>query len=202
MRMPDQASLTVVVFCGARLGLNPAHKDDAQALGEALGRAGYRLAYGGGCLGLMGVIANATHQSHGQVIGIIPNFLMDREEADRLVGELVVTGTMHERKYQLYSMGDVFVSLAGGLGTLEETLEIITWRQLGLHDKPILICTNGGWADKLIDALGHCVAAGFADPFDLSLWEEVADIPSLLVRLKEIDRDSQREAENSPHRND
>ena len=178
------APLSVAVFCGSRHGNNPAFRTACDALGHGIARAGMRLVYGGGQVGLMGVVADAVLAGGGPVLGIIPEFLQRREVAHAGPVDLVLTDNMHDRKRQMFSAADVFVTMPGGLGTFDETIEITTWRQLGLHDKPILICNIGGWAQALLSTLENAVAQGFADPSIARLYEVVPDVPSLLARLQ------------------
>jgi uncharacterized protein (TIGR00730 family) len=177
---------SVVVFCGSRPGRNPAWRDAAWELGQGLAQAGIKLIYGGGRLGLMGVVADSVLDAGGQVRGIIPEFLTAMEVAHEGVTDLIVTDSMHSRKRQMFELADAFVTLPGGLGTMDETVEIITWRQLGLHEKPILICNVGGWADGLLGAFDRAVADGFAAPSARALFEVVADVPSILERLSAL----------------
>lgn len=152
----------VAVFCGSRFGIDPRHREAAVTLGRALAEAGIRLIYGGGRVGLMGVVADACLAAGGQVTGVIPSFLAKREVEHQGVTELIETATMHARKTIMAERADAFVMLPGGLGTFDETIEIITWRQLGLHDKPIILCNVAGSARPLIAALEGAVEMGFA----------------------------------------
>ena len=151
----------VCVFCGARTGDDPAHGAAAQALGELLGSGGRRLIYGGGGIGMMGLVADATLRAGGEVIGVIPEHLATREVAHAGLTELRVVGSMHERKQLMASLADGFVVLPGGLGTLEEFFEIWTWGQLGLHRKPYGLLNVNGYFGHLLAFLDHTVAAGF-----------------------------------------
>lgn len=174
---------SIVVFCGSRAGRDPAWKEAAAELGQGLARAGCRLIYGGGRLGLMGVVADAVLDAGGDVLGIIPEFLTAMEVAHERVTELVVTDSMHSRKRRMFELADAFVTLPGGLGTLDETVEIITWRQLGLHDKPVFICNVGGWADALLGAFETAVNDGFAGQSARLLYDVFADVPAVLEAL-------------------
>jgi len=158
----------------------------AEELGRGLARQNIRLVYGGGKVGLMGTVADAVLDAGGQVIGIIPEFLTRRGVAHEGLTERHVTDTMHTRKTRMFALADAFVTLPGGLGTLDETVEIITWRQLGLHDKPVLICNAGGWANALVAAFEACVQDGFADATAASLYEVLPDVPSVLDRLTHV----------------
>ncbi|GAC1345005.1 MAG: TIGR00730 family Rossman fold protein [Acetobacteraceae bacterium] len=179
---------SVAVFCGSRSGHSPTYRQAAEALGAGLAAAGLRLIYGGGRVGLMGVVADAVLAGGGTVLGIIPGFLQRREVAHEGGIELVVTETMHDRKRRMFEAADAFVTMPGGLGTFDETVEITTWRQLGLHDKPLLICNVDGWAQPYLDMLGAAVRQGFAEPSSTGLYEVVPDVAAVLNRLGRLVR--------------
>ncbi|MBV8911438.1 MAG: TIGR00730 family Rossman fold protein [Acetobacteraceae bacterium] len=179
---------SVAVFCGSRFGLDPAYRRAAEALGAGLAAAGLRLVYGGGRVGLMGVVADAALAGGGQVLGVIPDFLQRREVAHGGPVELVITETMHDRKRQMFAAADAFVMMPGGFGTFDETIEITTWRQLGLHDKPVLICDVEGWAQPYVDMLKAAIRHGFAEPSTAFLYEVLPDVPSVLARLETLAR--------------
>lgn len=184
--MPEIRS--VAVFCGSRRGHDPVFAAAARALGQGLAEAGIRLVYGGGRVGLMGVLADATLGAGGQVLGVIPDFLTRREVAHQGVRDLAVTSSMHSRKQGMFDAADAFVSLPGGLGTLDETVEIITWRQLGLHDKPMLLCDVAGSAAPLVAAFEASIANGFAAAEVRRLYEVLDGVPAVLHRLAELHR--------------
>jgi uncharacterized protein (TIGR00730 family) len=186
MAMPDIHA--VAVFCGSRTGNDPAYRAAAQMLGHGLAEAGIRLVYGGGRIGLMGVMAGAALAAGGTVLGVIPEFLTRREVAHEGITELVTTASMHSRKQRMFEAADAFVSLPGGLGTLDETIEIITWRQLGLHTKPILICDVAGSAAPFLAAIEAVIAADFAAPGARELYEVVDSVPAALQRLAHLHR--------------
>ncbi|MGI4942710.1 MAG: TIGR00730 family Rossman fold protein [Janthinobacterium lividum] len=182
--MPQgQPIRSVAVFCGSRLGADPAHRVAAVALGAGLAAAGLRLVYGGGNVGLMGAVADGVLNGGGEVLGIIPEFLQRREVAHDGVQRMILTDNMHDRKRQMFEASDAFVTMPGGLGTFDETIEITTWRQLGLHDKPILVCDVGGWAQPYLALLDAAVRQGFADPATAALYEVLPDVPAVLRRL-------------------
>jgi len=164
----------IAVFCGSRLGHDPRHREAAVTLGRALAKARIRLIYGGGRVGLMGVLADACLEAGGSVTGVIPTFLARRELEHEGLTELIETATMHARKAIMAERAEAFVTLPGGLGTYDETIEIITWRQLGLHDKPVILCDVAGSARPLIAALEAAVEMGFAGAETRSLYA-VAD---------------------------
>ncbi len=181
--MPSSPVRSVAVFCGSRFGHDPAYAQACAALGKGLGAAGYRLVYGGGGVGLMGVVADAALAAGGEVLGIIPEFLQRREVAHAGVGTMVVTDNMHDRKHRMFDAADAFVTMPGGLGTFDETIEITTWRQLGLHDKPILICDIAGWAQPYLAAIEAAVGQGFAADECLQLYEVLPSVDAILARL-------------------
>ncbi len=176
----------VAVFCGSRVGDDPAYRNAAQALGRGLAEAGIELVYGGGRIGLMGIMADAALAAGGKVIGVIPEFLMRREVAHAGITDLVVTDSMHSRKQRMFEAADAFISMPGGLGTLDETIEIITWRQLGLHDKPVLICNVSGSATPFLAAIEAADSAGFVHGADRRLYEVLEGVPAVLQRLAHL----------------
>ena len=177
-------ALSVAVFCGSRPGRDPAMLAAAGAMGAGLARLGMRLVYGGGRVGLMGALADAALAGGGRVLGVIPEFLTRHEVAHAGVSEMVVTDSMHSRKQRMAAAADAFVTLPGGLGTLDETVEIVTWRQLGLHDKPVLVCDVGGWAHGLLGAFEAAVRDGFAGEETGRLFEVLPDVDAVLRRLQ------------------
>ncbi len=174
---------SVAVFCGARPGSSPVFRDAAAALGRGLAQAGMRLVFGGGRIGLMGAVADAALAAGGAVTGVIPEFLTHAEVAHPGVREMVVTDSMHSRKQRMFELSDAFVTLPGGLGTLDETIEIITWRQLRLHRKPILLCDVAGSAAPLTAAIEAAIATGFAEPCGRDLFEVQPGVEATLQRL-------------------
>jgi uncharacterized protein (TIGR00730 family) len=190
--MPDIHA--VAVFCGSRTGNDPVYRAAAQALGDGLARAGIRLVYGGGRIGLMGVMADAALAAGGTVTGVIPEFLTQREVAHATITEMIVTDSMHNRKQRMFEAADAFISLPGGLGTLDETIEIITWRQLGLHTKPVLICDVAGSAAPFLAAIEAAIAAGFAGPEARRIYEVLDGVPAVLKRLAHLHRGARGEA--------
>lgn len=175
---------SVVVFCGASFGTNPVWRDAADRLGRLLAEAGIRLVYGGGGIGLMGVIATSCLQAGGEVIGVIPGFLTRREIALPALAQLEVTDSMHSRKLRMFDLADAAVSFAGGLGTLDETFEFLTWKQLGLHSKPILVCDVAGSAKALLGAIEAAIEMGFAEPDVRGFYEVVDGVDALMAQLR------------------
>lgn len=152
---------TVCVYCGTGEGADPAYMEAARELGRMLAAEGLGLVYGGGSLGLMGAVANAALEAGGHVTGVIPAFLEEREVMMQSVSELVVTKDMHERKRTMFERADGFVALPGGIGTLEEVVEMLTWGQLGQHCKPVVLADIGGFWRPLVDLLVHMREEGF-----------------------------------------
>ena len=152
---------SVCVYCGSGPGLDPAYTAAARTLGHDLGSNGVRLVYGGGSLGLMGEVARSTLAAGGQVTGIIPNFLSTKEQMLRSVDELIVTENMHERKMLMFERSDAFVALPGGIGTLEELVEQLTWAQLGRHEKPIIVANIQGFWTPFLHLLAHMKGDAF-----------------------------------------
>jgi hypothetical protein len=176
---------SVCVYCGARSGGDPAYAAAAADLGAALAVRGWRLVYGGGSVGLMGVVARAALAAGGEVVGVIPRRLLDLEVGMHEVTELVVTETMRERKAIMFERSDVFVSLPGGFGTVEEVVETLTLRQLRYHNKPIFFLDTAGYYGPLLGFFQHTVAAGFAHPDQLGLYAVATDVPALLAMLEQ-----------------
>jgi uncharacterized protein (TIGR00730 family) len=166
----------VCVFCGSRNGLAPLHRRQAERLGRLIGEAGLALIYGGGDIGLMGACADAAVTAGGRVHGYIPERLLQREVGHRGITELVLTKDMFERKAKMIAAADAFIVIAGGLGTLDEFFEVLTLRQLGYHDKPIVLVAEGGYWEPLGALLAHVVEAGFADRSIETLYEVVASV--------------------------
>jgi uncharacterized protein (TIGR00730 family) len=174
---------SAVVFCGSRPGRDPAWRDAAVELGRGMAQAGIRLIYGGGRTGLMGAVADGAISAGGAVTGIIPDFLQAREVSHTGVEDLIVTTSMHVRKHMMSEMADAFIVMPGGLGTLDETMEIITWRQLSLHAKPILVVNVKGWADRMLAMLEGFIIDGYADADSVNLYEVLPDVAATLARL-------------------
>ena len=170
---------TVCVYCGSGPGTNPRFIEAAIALGKALAENGIRLVYGGGSIGLMGALATSVLDHGGAVTGIIPDFLTAREHALTRVQEMIVTPDMHERKRLMFERSDAFVALPGGIGTLEELVEQLTWQQLGRHTKPVLLANIEGFWEPLLALFTHMRATQFIRPsltVDVIKVERVEDI--------------------------
>ena len=178
--MNDMSTIkTVCVYCGSGPGTNPRFMESAKALGKALAEGGIRLVYGGGSVGMMGAVATSVLDHGGMVTGIIPGFLTAKENALKRVQEMIVTPDMHERKRLMFEHSDAFVALPGGIGTLEELVEQLTWQQLGRHSKPVLLANVDGFWEPLLVLLAHMRATQFIRPtlsIDILKAERVEDI--------------------------
>jgi len=171
------------VFCGSSPGADPAYMAAARLLGALLAERGIGLVYGGASVGLMAEIANSTMAAHGEVIGVIPRSLVDREVAHRGLRDLRVVDSMHQRKAVMADLSDGFIAMPGGLGTLEEFFEVLTWAQLGMHTKPCGLLNIRGFYDKLLAFLDHAVDQHFIKPVHRATVM-VADTPAgLLAKL-------------------
>jgi uncharacterized protein (TIGR00730 family) len=157
--MPRLTSLCV--YCGSGLGTNPAYEEAARILGRSMADSDVRLVYGGGSVGLMGTLARAVLDGGGSVTGIIPRFLQSRERPMAELTELIVTEDMHQRKMLMFEKADAFAALPGGVGTLEELVEQMTWAQLGRHEKPVLLANIAGFWDPLVRLLDEMRRVGF-----------------------------------------
>ena len=156
--------MRLCVFCGSNAGQDPVYRQTARALGEALAAHGIGLVYGGASVGLMGAVADAVLAKGGEVTGVMPQALVDKEIAHEGLSDLRVVGSMHERKALMAELADGFIALPGGLGTFEELFEVWTWAQLGYHRKPCALLNAGGFYDKLTDFLDDVVERGFVKP--------------------------------------
>ena len=177
-------SLSVCVYCGARPGADPEYMADATELGRGLAQMGARLVYGAGDVGLMGAVARAAQTAGGETFGVIPTHLLDREVGKRDLSRFIITENMHERKKVMYMNSDAIVVLPGGAGSLDEFFEVLTWRQLGLHQKPIFLMNTAGYWTPLTALLDHVVAHGFAERSLLDFFEITATVPDLLTALR------------------
>ena len=188
--MPEDSSTervairAIAVFCGSREGNETAFVDAADALGRNLAQRDIALVYGGGGIGLMGVIARAVLQHGGRAIGVIPDFLQALELRQPNLSELIEVAGMHERKRHMFERADAFVILPGGLGTLDETMEIITWKQLLRHRKPIVVLNVAGYWDALEALVDKIVSGGFADPKVRDLFAVVTEVEAVFDAIE------------------
>ena len=176
-------AFSIAVYCGSRMGSHAAYANQAQQVGHWIGQHGGRLVYGGGNNGLMGVVAQATLDAGGTVIGVIPQALVDLEVAKTNCTELIVVDTMHERKAKMAEYADTFLAIAGGIGTFEELFEIWAWRHLGYHNKPFGILNCQGYYDDLMKFLAHCQDQQFVSVKQNAFLQYGDDANQLLSQL-------------------
>ncbi|MBV0911886.1 LOG family protein [Anianabacter salinae] len=176
---------SICVFCGSRTGGDPAYRADAEALGRQLARAGWRLVYGAGDVGLMGAVARAAQAEGGETFGVIPVHLLEWEVGKRDLSRFVVTENMHERKKVMYMNSDAIVVLPGGAGSLDEFFEVLTWRQLRLHAKPIFLLNTSDYWAPLMSLVQHVVDQGFADATLLDYVTVVPNVEALEAALRD-----------------
>lgn len=174
---------SVCVFCGSASGTNPTYAEAARELGRELAARGLALVYGGGRVGLMGEVASATLAAGGTVVGVLPHSLALKEIAQEDCTELIVVNTMHERKAQMADRAGAFVALPGGYGTCDELFEIITWAQLGIHNKPVAVLNVNGFFTPLLGWLDHIVTEGLLQPKHRELLLVAERVPALLAKL-------------------
>ena len=180
---------SVCVFCGSSDAADPAYLRAAASLGKALAATKLKLIYGGGGVGLMGACARAAHEAGGEVLGIIPDFLISRERALESV-EHVVVSNMHERKMLMFERSDAFVVLPGGVGTLEEVVELLSWRRLELHAKPVVFYNPGGFWRPLFDLFQHTVDARLTPPEFMNAWTSVERIEDVIPAVQAAQPDA------------
>ncbi|MBT8459985.1 MAG: TIGR00730 family Rossman fold protein [Boseongicola sp.] len=154
---------SVCVYCGSRPGADPAYLQAAKDTGDAIASQGWRLVYGAGDVGLMGAVAQSATDAGAPTLGVIPTHLLDREAPRGIFGDRIITETMHERKKVMFMNADAVVVLPGGAGSLDEFFEVLTWAQLGLHAKPIVLLNVRGYWEPLVALIGHVIEKGFAD---------------------------------------
>lgn len=174
---------SVCLFCGASDKADPEHMEAAQAFGATAAARGWRLVYGGGGVGLMGASARAAHAAGGRVLGVMPGFLRSRERLFDEV-ETVVVSSMHERKLLMYDQSDAFVVAPGGIGTLEEAVEILSWKRLDLHSKPVIFLNVQGFWDTFFGLMQHSVAEGMTPPSFLDAWQVCETVDEAFALLE------------------
>jgi uncharacterized protein (TIGR00730 family) len=176
---------SICIYCGSRMGANPAYGHEARALGAALAQAGYSLVYGAGDLGLMGEIARAAQDAGARVTGFIPRHLYDLEAGKQDIHSLIVTETMHERKKLMLGNADAVIALPGGPGTLDELIEVLTWRHLGLHRKPAFLLNTGDYWGPLLALFDHMATEGFVGEKFRDYLSVVETVDDLIAGLDE-----------------
>jgi len=176
---------TICVYCGSSIGAREIYREHARELGHAIADAGYRLVYGGGHVGLMGVVADAVLAAGGEAIGVIPRYLVDRELAHRGLTELHVVETMHQRKQMMADLADAFVALPGGYGTLDELCEVLGWAQLRMHNKPIVLLDTEGYWQPLFTMFDRAVDAGFLKPENRNHAMQASNVAEALTLVRQ-----------------
>ena len=171
---------TVCVFCGSNVGADPRYRETATALGKLLAQRKIGIVYGGGRVGLMGVVADSALEAGGQVVGVIPEAIAEREVAHHGLTDLIVVGSMHARKAMMAERADAFVALPGGLGTFEELLEVLTWSQLGIHQKPVGLLNVAGYYDPLLSLIDRAISDRFMPADHRGLLIDAAEPEALL----------------------
>lgn len=185
-------SLTICVFCGARPGTSQQYATAAYALGTSMAQRNWRLIYGGGTVGLMGAVAQTMINAGGEVTGVIPQALLEREKGARHANELIITQTLRERKAIMDERADAFIALPGGFGTLEELLETLTLRQLGFHNKPIIVVNLENYYDPLLRLFVHATEQGFVGTQEMQFFDVVEGIDEAVARLEPLSQENQR----------
>lgn len=181
---PPPSPFSVCVYCGSRPGEDPSHAQAARLTGRLIGQQGWQLVYGGGKVGLMGIVADAVLEAGGRVVGVIPRKLREREVGHSGLSEIHIVDTMHQRKQMMAERANAFLALPGGIGTLEELFEVWTWRQIGYHDQPIGLLNVNGFYDGLLAFMRHTVSAGFLDAAQLEGLLVSANAGVLLQQLQ------------------
>lgn len=177
---------SLCIYCGSRTGNNKNFRSLAKTIGEILAKNNIKLVYGGGNVGLMGIVATSVMDNGGKVHGIIPAHLDKTEKSHDTISELTVVNNMHERKRMMFDHSDAFLVLPGSIGTLDETIEAITWKQLGLHDKPIILLNSENYWNPFIDLLEHIISNEFTVPETMELFHVVNDPLEVMPLLKAL----------------
>lgn len=180
---------TICVYCGSSDDVSDLFKQESENLGKMIGENGYDLVYGGASIGLMGRVANAVMQAGGKTIGVIPTHILDHEAKHTGLTELHIVDTMHERKQMMAERADVFVAFPGGMGTLDETFEILTWKYLGLHKKPIIFVNLDGYWDPVLKMIHDMVDQGLARTWHLDIFKTVDTVEELAALVVELEAD-------------
>ncbi len=181
--MSPKPHLSVCVFCGSRKGNNPNYMKTAHEIGLKLAQNDLRLVYGAGDVGLMGAVANACQDAGGAIFGVIPTHLLAMEVGKTDLSQFIITENMHERKKLMFMNSDAIITLPGGAGSLDELFEVLTWAQLGQHNKPIFLLNVDGYWDPLITLIEHQIEQGFADPSFRALLQDFSSVDALMAKL-------------------
>lgn len=182
--MSKKRNKAICVYCGSRMGISNEYSYNAKLLGQKIANNNFRLVYGGGNIGLMGILAESCHQNGGEILGIIPHKLSEKEQGKQNIFNYIITEDMHERKKVMYMNSDMIIALPGGIGTLEELFEMITWKQLGLHDKPIYLLNILGYWDNLIHSFNQIIKDGFLEKEATNYFKICESVDAIFFDLK------------------
>lgn len=175
---------SLCVFCGAQNAVDPVHLEVGKTFGEEIAKADLRMVFGGGDCGMMGAVANGTMDKGGEVIGVFPHHLRTHEAEHKGITETIIVGSMHERKKLMFDLSDMFAILPGGFGTMDEMFEILTWRQIGLHEKPVFIFNHLGYWDPLLVMMEHIIEQRFAKPINREFYQVVNTLDELMEAIQ------------------
>ena len=184
--MSKERIKSICVYCGSRLGLSNEYTDNAKILGKKIAYNNLKLVYGGGNIGLMGILAESCKQNGGQILGVIPYNLTKKEQGKQNISSYIITEDMHERKKVMYMNSDIIIALPGGIGTLEELFEMITWKQLGFHSKPIYLLNVLEYWDLFINNLYHMIKIGFLEKEAINYFKVCETVDEIFLDLKDI----------------
>ena len=182
--MSKERIKSICVYCGSRLGLSNEYTDNAKILGKKIAYNNLKLVYGGGNIGLMGILADSCKQNGGQILGVIPYNLTKKEQGKQNISSYIITEDMHERKKVMYMNSDMIIALPGGIGTLEELFEMLTWKQLGFHKKPIYLLNILDYWDSLLDLLDIMIKKGFLEKESNSYFKVCETVDEIFLDLK------------------
>ena len=182
--MSKERIKSICVYCGSRLGLSNEYTDNAKILGKKIAYNNLKLVYGGGNIGLMGILAESCKQNGGQILGVIPYNLTKKEQGKQNISSYIITEDMHERKKVMYMNSDMIIALPGGIGTLEELFEMLTWKQLGFHKKPIYLLNILDYWDSLLDLLDIMIKKGFLEKESNSYFKVCETVDEIFLDLK------------------
>ena len=175
----------ICVYCGSRVGISNEYSYNAKLLGQKIANNNFRLVYGGGNIGLMGILAESCHQNGGEILGIMPLKLSQKEQGKKNIFNYIITEDMHERKKVMYMNSEIIIALPGGIGTLEELFEMITWKQLGFHSKPIYLLNVLEYWDLFINSFNHMIKIGFLEKDAINYFKVLETVDEIFLDLKE-----------------
>ncbi len=183
--MSKKRNKAICVYCGSRIGISKEYSYNAKLLGQKIANNNFRLVYGGGNIGLMGILAESCHQHGGEILGVMPHKLSEKEQGKQNIFNYIITEDMHERKKVMYMNSDIIIALPGGIGTLEELFEMITWKQLGFHNKPIYLLNVLEYWNLFINNLYHMIKIGFLEKEAINYFKVCEDVNEIFLDLKD-----------------